>query len=152
MAAPIIFALQYKGAVEPIEKVGGVLKVRLVASSCRIETEIGSKGVKASIQKIAGGEAVLDSIVSITGDGTFIESGTLSFGGSATTLTFSTFGQGCLAPSADPKLSAGAAIWKVTGGTGQFKGASGYVTGNFFATDKGIATDTQVAVIFTGKK
>ncbi len=152
MAAPLIFALQYSGPVKPIDKVPGVLRVKLTAASCRIQTEIGKTGVTSSISKIPGGKAVLDSIVSVTGETTFIESGTLSFGRSGTTLTFSTFGQASIGPSSDPKLTSGAAIWKVTGGTGQFKGATGYVTGNFFATDKGEATDTQVAVIFPAKK
>ncbi|MBI1779118.1 MAG: hypothetical protein HYR63_27610 [Proteobacteria bacterium] len=150
--APIIFALQYAGPVKPIAKVPGVLRVKLTASSCRIETAIGPKGVASSIAKIPGGKAVLDSIVTVTGEATFIESGTLTFGRGGTTLTFSTVGQAAIGPSADPKLTSGAAIWKVTGGTGQFKGATGYVIGNFFATDKGEATDTQVAVIFPAKK
>jgi hypothetical protein len=148
---PIIFALQYQGPVKPIEKVPGVLRVKLKAKSCEIKTEIGAKGVASTISPIRGGSAVLDSVVSMTGEATFIESGTLSFG-HGTTLTFSTFGNAAIGASAAPKIAAGAAIWKVTGGTGQFKGATGYVTGNFFADDKGNATDTQVAVIFPGKQ
>jgi hypothetical protein len=91
----------------------------------------------------------LESLVVMTGEGTFIETGVISFGRHGA-LSFSTAGQGSIGPGSGTAqgLTTGAVIWRVVGGEGQFAGATGYVTSNFVVTADGDVTDNQVAVIF----
>ena len=60
--------------------------------------------------------------------------GTIGFG-DGNTLRFSTVGSGYLAPSADPTRKQGTVMWRVEGGEGQFAGASGLITSNFFVDE-----------------
>src|SRR6185295_13453702 len=145
---PTVLFLRYEGAPSPIAHAPGVLSVSLKASSCSITTEIGKKSVKSSYKTISGGKAAAETVLTLTGDGVFIESGTIKFGDGSTWLKFNTVGQGFLGASAAKGVSAGCAVWRITEGGGQFKGATGHVTGNFIVDAKGVAYDNQVAVIF----
>jgi hypothetical protein len=87
-------------------------------------------------------------VLTLVGDGAFVESGTVSFGDGTTWFRFDTVGQGFLRPSAAKDVGAGCAVWRIVEGGGQFAGATGHVTGNFFVDAKGVAHDHQVAVIF----
>jgi hypothetical protein len=66
----------------------------------------------------------------MTGPGTFIESGRISYG-KAGGVTFKTAGHGVLGTSGVDGLQRGAVIWEVTEGRGQFAGATGLITSNF---------------------
>lgn len=145
---PIVLFLRYEGSPAPIAHAPGVLTVKLAAASCSIATEIGKKSVKSTYRKISGGKAAAETVLTLTGDGVFIESGTIKFGDGATWLKFNTVGQGFLGASAAKNVSAGCAVWRITEGGGQFAGASGHITGNFIVDPKGVAYDNQVAVIF----
>ncbi len=63
-------------------------------------------------------------------------------------MHFSTVGEGHLGPSADPQLQHGSVMWKIDRGEGQFEGATGLVTSNFFVGDAGEVTDHHFGVIF----
>jgi hypothetical protein len=52
-------------------------------------------------------------------------------------LSFSTVGSGYLTPSADSSRKHGSVTWRVDGGEGQFAGATGLITSNFFV-DEGL--------------
>lgn len=145
---PIVLFLRYEGSPAPIAHAPGVLTVKLAAASCSIATEIGKKSVKSTYRKISGGKAAAETVLTLTGDGVFIESGTIKFGDGSTWLKFNTVGQGFLGASAAKNVSAGCAVWRITEGGGQFAGASGHITGNFIVDPKGVAYDNQVAVIF----
>ena len=71
-----------------------------------------------------------------TGETSFLETGTIGFG-DGNQLHFSTVGSGYLAPSADPARKQGTVMWRIEEGTGQFAGASGLITSNFFV-DEGL--------------
>ena len=144
----IVLFLRYEGAPSPIANAPGVLTVSLTAASCSMTTEIGNKSIKSTYKKLSGGKAAAETVLTLTGDGVFIESGTIKFGDGSTWLKFNTVGQGFLGASAAKDVSAGCAVWRITEGGGQFKGATGHVTGNFIVDPKGIAYDNQVAVIF----
>jgi hypothetical protein len=148
---PIVLFLRYEGSPSPLEHAPGVLKVSLSAASCSITTEIGAKSVKSAYKKIDGGKAQAETVLTLTGEGVFIESGTIKFGDGSTWLKFNTVGQGFLGAAAAKDVSAGCAVWKITEGGGQFAGATGHVTGNFIVDAKGVAYDNQVAVIFPKK-
>jgi hypothetical protein len=143
----IIYAMQFKGQGGP----GGspnVLKAMTSSPSCTLTTVIGSEGVHGSVQPAAGGKAAFESEVTVTGETSFLESGSIRFGDGNHRLRFSTVGQGYLADSPEPKLKSGAVMWKVEGGEGQFAGASGYITSNFTMDEAGHVTDNQFGVIY----
>jgi len=149
---PIVLFLRYEGAPTPSPIAPGVLGVSLKATSCSITTEIGAKSVKSTYKAIEGGSASAETVLTLTGDGVFLESGTIKFGDGSTWLKFDTVGQGTLGAAAAKDYSAGCAVWRIVEGGGQFAGATGRVTGNFIVTPKGIAVDNQVAVIFLAAK
>src|ERR1700677_1464519 len=143
----IIYAMQFNGQGGP----GGapnVLKATTTSPSSTLTTVIGPEGVHGSVQPAAGGKASFESEVTVTGDTSFVESGSIRFGDGNHSLRFSTVGQGYLGDSPEPKLKSGAVTWRVDGGEGQFAGASGYITSNFTLSDTGDVTDNQFGVIF----
>lgn len=143
----ILFSMQFKGAATPgAEK--GVMKATTSATSCSVQTVIGQEGVDGVFHPADGGMAFFESEVKMTGDQKFLETGSIAFGEGDHTLEFSTVGEGHLEASADPKTMAGAVVWKVDGGEGQFAGASGYITSNFLLTSSGEVTDYQMGVIY----
>jgi hypothetical protein len=135
---PIVLSLQFKGKATPMPGTTGAMKASLTANTAGASAKAG-----------LGQTANLESLVVMTGEATFIETGVISFGGRGA-LSFSTAGQGCIGPGSGTAqgLTTGAVIWRVVGGEGQFAGATGYVTSNFVVTADGDVTDNQVAVIF----
>lgn len=129
---PVIFALQFKGEAGPLAEAVCVLKAQTRA---------------AGVAETGGGEASFTSIVTMVGEGLFVESGTIDYGGGAS-ISFDTVGQGRIGPAPGGGGMTGAVIWKVVEGKGRFAGASGYVTSNFTVTEKGEVTDCQTAVLF----
>jgi hypothetical protein len=143
----IIYAMQFKGQGGP----GGspnVLKAMTSSPSCTLTTVIGSEGVHGSVQPATGGKAAFESEVTVTGETSFLESGSIRFGDGNHRLRFSTVGHGYLGDSPEPKLKSGAVMWKVDGGEGQFAGARGYITSNFTMDEAGHVTDNQFGVIY----
>ena len=83
----------------------------------------------------------------MTGKGTFVESGTISYG-DAGQVTFRTVGQGVTGPSAIAGLRHGAVIWEVTQGEGRLAGARGFITSNFTVGPDGQVTDNHFVRLF----
>jgi hypothetical protein len=140
----IIYAMQFKGAATPGAE-PGTLKATTSATSCTIRTVNGAGGIESAFQAVDGGMAFFESEVRMTGADTFAESGAISFGDGDNSLKFSTIGQGHL----DSKTMAGAVIWRIDSGEGQFEGASGNITSNFFLGADGSVTDYHFGVIYT---
>lgn len=144
----MIYVLQFRGKAAPTNAAGTILKARTTAPSCTIATTIGPDGASASIRTADGAKATFESEVTITGETSFQENGTITFGEGRHRLHFSTVGEGYLAGSADPKRKHGAVTWKVDRGEGQFEGATGLITSNFFVSDDGGVIDNHFGVIF----
>ncbi len=144
----IFYAMQFSGQAAPVAGSANVIKATTSASSCSLTTTVGADGLSASLQPAAGGRAAFESEVTVTGDSSFLESGTIRFGDGHHRLRFSTVGQGYMGPSADPKLRHGSVIWRVEGGEGQFAGASGLITSNFTLGEAGEVIDRHFGVIF----
>jgi hypothetical protein len=142
----IIYALQFTGKAGPGPS-ANVMKASTSASSTTIATEMGAEGVHASIKPAPGGKAEFESEVTVTGETSFLEKGSIRFG-DVNRLQFSSIERGYLGDSTDPKLKSGAVIWRVDGGEGQFAGATGFITSNFTLSDTGDVTDNQFGVIF----
>lgn len=145
--AQIIFNLQFRGRAAAGAETG-VMKATTSATSCKMETIVGSDGVKGTFSPAEGGLAYFESEVRIQTPESFTEAGTISFGDGDHSLRFTTVGQGYLAPSAEPKHMHGAVTWKVEGGEGQFEGATGLITSNFVLSDTGDVVDHQFGLIF----
>ncbi|HEY8287138.1 MAG TPA: hypothetical protein VIJ28_22335 [Chloroflexota bacterium] len=145
----IIYAMQFTGRAAPKDAATPtVLKATTTAPSCSLTSTAGPEGIRGSLQRVAGAEATFESEVVFSDASTFQESGTIAFGQNGHRLRFSTIGQGYLGPSADPTRKHGTVMWKVDEGEGQFAGASGLITSNFFVSDTGEVTDHHFGVIF----
>jgi hypothetical protein len=143
----LVFALQFKGKARPVEGVDGKLAAKTTAGSQVVRTTITAKGVQSRSESKPGARATFESEVQITGEGTFVESGRISYG-KAGRVTFKTVGQGVLGPSGVDGLQRGAVIWEVVDGTGQFAGAAGLITSNFTVGAKGEVVDNHYLRLF----
>ena len=144
----ITYTMQFKGQAGPVEGASGVLKATTTASSCSITSTIGDEGVRSTLQPAEGGKAAFESTVTFTGETSFQESGTITFGEGNHRFHFTTVGEGHIDASADPKLKHGSVMWKIERGEGQFDGATGLITSNFFVSETGDVTDNHFGVIF----
>ena len=142
----IIYAMQFKGQAGPGDDSGKIL-AKTASDSCRITSAVTGAGLEGKLERAEGGRATFESTVTITGDTSFLESGSIHFGG-GNSLRFSTVGQGYLGGSADPNLKHGTVNWRVDGGEGQFEGASGLITSNFTLGANGEVVDYHFGVIF----
>jgi hypothetical protein len=145
--AEIIYALQFKGKGTPVPGSPSVIKAATNAQSSTITSTAGPQGVSGSIAPAGGGRASFESTVTITGEATFQESGTIAFG-PGHRLRFTTVGQGHLGPSPQAGVMHGSVMWRVEGGEGQFDGAQGLITSNFTFTESGDVVDNQFGVLF----
>ena len=143
----LVFALQFKGKAHPVEGVEGKLAAKTTASGQVLRTVVSPNGVQARCESRPGPRATFESEVQITGDGTFVEAGRISYG-RAGRVMFKTLGHGVLGPSGIHGLQRGAVIWEVTEGTGQFAGATGLITSNFTVGAKGEVVDNQYVRVF----
>ncbi len=142
----IIYAMQFKGKAGPGPS-ANVMKAATSSPSTTVTTVVGADGVKGKIEPAAGGKAEFESEVTITGDTSFVEKGSIRFG-DRNRLQFSSIERGYLGDSPEAGLKSGAVMWRIDGGEGQFAGASGYITSNFTLSDTGDVTDNHFGVIF----
>jgi len=140
----IAFALQFKGTVAP--GADGKLQAKTASSSQAIKTVLGAAGIQATVESVAGDSATFESVAEISSDGSFVESGTITYG-KAGKVTFKTLGRGMGASPIDG-LNRGAVVWEVTGGEGTLAGASGLITSTFTLDASGQITDNHFAVLF----
>ena len=81
-------------------------------------------------------------------DAGFDEVGTINYAGRGS-LKFNTVGVGHMAPSPVSGVNHGAITWLVTGGDGEFSGATGLITSNFTFSEQGDVIDNQYVRIYT---
>ena len=145
-----IYSMQFTGKAEPSGQAPNVLRARTVAPSCEISSVVSPDGIEGIMRTVSGQESTFESQVTLTGESTFDESGTICFGDGRNALHFSTVGEGHLGPSPSPLVNHGSVIWKVEGGEGLFQGASGLITSNFTISDTGYVIDNHLGVIYVG--
>ena len=105
-----------------------------VAKGLTVSTRLTDSGFDCSQQNIDGGTATLDLNFTTNQEGTlFFEWGSLTVGSaSGPSLTFRSTGAGQLSPTPDGDgFSHGTVMYEVTGGTGMFENAQGFITSNF---------------------
>lgn len=143
----IIYAMRFTGHAAPVGSAGNVLKAATTAPSSSLTSSVGADGLSGGLLPVPGGEARFESEVTFTGDTSFQEVGTIAFG-AGNVLRFGTVGSGYLGGSADLGRKHGTVMWRVEGGEGQFAGASGLITSNFFVGKDLSVTDHHFGVIF----
>jgi hypothetical protein len=99
------------------------------------------------VQPTEGGTATFESEVTMTGESSFLESGTIAFGDDHR-VRFSTVGQGYVTAGAEPGTSHGTGMWQIDGGEGQFAGATGLITSNAVLDENLGVVDHQFGVIY----
>src|SRR5437763_566053 len=109
----LIYVMQFKGTAAPKSGVSGVIKASTHASSCTLSSVVASGGVTTTMTPADGGQASFESEVTLTGETSFHEAGTIRFGDSNHSLRFSTIGEGILGKSPDPRLQHGSVMWRV---------------------------------------
>ena len=94
----LVFALEFRGTAGPLA--GSPTKRRATSSapSQALTTVLGVDGIRARVQEVAGERALLESRVERFEDGSFVEDGTITYGG-AGAVSFVTVGRGTVAPS-----------------------------------------------------
>jgi hypothetical protein len=145
---PIVYSLQFRGRITSLSS--RVLEQRASAPSQVLITTVDANGLAGNVQPGEGKEALLVSRLVLADDGSFDQSGTIEFA-PGHVLAFRSVGAARLAPSPDPNLRHGAAIWEVEGGEGQFHGARGRITSNFFVSDTNELTDNHFGLIFVAR-
>ncbi|MDQ3549769.1 MAG: hypothetical protein M3439_13225 [Chloroflexota bacterium] len=141
----IMYAMQFRG--EAASAGEGVLRAATSSPSTQIMSSVDSSGVTGQIDALDGGRATFTSEVRMTGDATFTETGTISFG-DANRFDFSTIGEGHIGASPASGVSHGSVMWRIDHGTGQFAGATGTITSNFTLSEQGEVTDCHFGVIW----
>ena len=145
---PIVYSLQFRGRMTSVSS--RVLEQRASAPSQVLTTTVDANGLDGRVQPGEGEEALLVSRLVLAEDGSFDQSGTIEFApGHA--LAFRSIGAARLGRSPDPHLRHGAAVWEVVRGEGQFRGAHGCITSNFFVSDTNEVTDNHFGLIFVAR-
>src|SRR5262249_35111053 len=115
---PLVFAMQFDGHVAPVDGSPGKLRARSFAHGQALRTTLTREAGASVLESVGGASATFESEVEITGEGQFVEAGSISYG-TAGSVRFKTVGHGVFGPSAVDGLQRGAVIWEATGGEGQ---------------------------------
>src|SRR5258708_37540059 len=107
----LVFALQFKGKAHPVEGVESKLAAKTTAAGQILRTALTPRGIQAKAESKPGPRATFESEVQMTGAGTFLESGRISYG-KAGGVTFKTAGHGVLGASAVDGVQGGAVDWE----------------------------------------
>jgi hypothetical protein len=145
---PIVYSLQFRGRITSLSS--RVLEQRASAPSQVLITTVDANGLAGDVEPGEGEEALLVSRLVLADDGSFDQSGTIEFA-PGHVLAFRSVSSARLDHSPDPNLRHGAAIWEVEGGEGQFHGARGRITSNFFVSDTDELTDNHFGLIFVAR-
>ena len=130
----IAYAMRFTGQATPAGPDGNVLHASTSAPGTAVTSRVDGDGLSGAIDAVPGDDATFTSEVTFTSETDFLETGTITFG-EGNTVHFSTVGSGYLGPSTDPARKHGTVMWRVDHGEGQFAGASGLITSNFFVDD-----------------
>ena len=147
----LTFVMQFTGTATPPATPTELLKIHASADSSSFSTVIGETGVSATVESAYGEKATFESEATFTSPSSFTETGTITYGAGEHQLHFSTVGEGTIGPSTEPTVQSGAVMWKIESGTGQFEGATGFITSNFIVEAQGSVIDNQLAVVFLAR-
>jgi len=141
------FVLQFQGSAAPVAGSSQTLQAQTTAANQTFRTVLGADGIQATLEALGGGQATFVSRVVVNADGSFDETGTITYGNLGS-VEFRTLGKGYMFPSGIEGLQRGGVLWEVTRGTGQFAGATGVITSNFSVSSDGKVVDNHFAVLY----
>ena len=141
------FVLQFHGSAAPVAGSSQTLQAHTTATNQTFRTALGADGIQATLEAPGGGQATFTSRVVVNADGTFDETGSITYGDLGT-VEFKTLGKGYMFPSGIAGVQRGGVLWEVTRGTGSFAGATGVITSNFSVASDGTVVDNQFAVLY----
>ena len=141
------FVLQFHGSAAPVAGSPQTLEAQTTAADQAFRTVLGVDGIQATLEALGGGHATFASRVVVNADGSFDETGTITYG-ILGAVEFRTLGTGYMFPSGMAGLQRGGVLWEVTRGTGQFVGATGVITSNFSVSSDGEVVDNHFAVLY----
>ncbi len=143
----LVYAMRFTGQATPVGSAGNVLKASTTARGTTLTSSVGPNGLMGTLRPADGAEATFESDVTFTSETGFQEVGTITFG-EGNVLRFGTVGTGYLGAGDNPARKHGTVMWRIEGGEGQFAGATGLITSNFFVGDDLAVTDHHFGVIF----
>jgi hypothetical protein len=139
-AAPVTYALQFRGQVETTGERGTAVAR---ASSAMLVSIVDREGPHGRFEDLGAGEAVFRVALDRSGPvGGFVD-----FGG-GTTLRLRAAERHAATTTRRPYLRHGAALLEVVGGTGRLLDAQGWITSNFLLSDTGDLTDNHLGLLF----
>ena len=145
----IVYAMHFRGQAARAGMDSKTLRATSTATSCTVTTLIKPSGLDTDIRPSDGDLAFFESELHLAGEDSFQEDGFISFGDeSQHVLRFSTVANGHFTSSPEPGSITGTANWKIEGGSGQFAGASGFISSTFVLTESGDLNDIQSGLIF----
>src|SRR6476646_8438652 len=74
----LFYAMQFKGQAGGDKE--GTMVAKTTSGSCRVTSTVNEAGLEAMIEPVAGGSASFESEVTLTGESSFLESGSIHFG------------------------------------------------------------------------
>ena len=146
---PITYALQFRGRASPLGS--DRMRFGLTAPSSALVTSLRPDGVHGAFEDIPGGDAILETELSLREQSTFDDAGTIEFG-QGNSVRFRSVGLGRLVACPDPNLRHGTVVREVEGGDGLFARAEGLITSNLLVSDTGEVTDNHLGVIFVHER
>ena len=137
MTREIRFQIELAGKASPEDAMGERMNVETSAVlPPDFDPALAGDGLKVSCEAVVENDEF----------GGFRETGMLSFGGG--TLSYESVREGYLGETADPKTQLGHVVFQVTGGTGGFSGAAGFIVSAFTVNEDAQVRDSQSAVVF----
>jgi hypothetical protein len=140
---PIAYSLQFRGNATLLHE--DRVRLRLTAPSAALVTTIDAAGIRGAFGDIAGGEAMLEAELTLGGSES-VDHGWIEFGHGNSVRFRNPAARLVRCP--DPHLEHGGVIREVEGGEGQFAGAEGLITSNFFISDTGDVTENHFGLVF----
>jgi hypothetical protein len=141
--------MHFRGQTSPSGENSKILKIASSGTSCRMDTIVTPTGVETTLHSIPGDLAFLESEVHLTDHHGFEGQGVLTFGDEGEhELRFKTVQPGHLSPSPAPGVMSGTVSWRVEGGSGRFKAATGFIASTFTLSEAGELSDYHCGLIF----
>jgi hypothetical protein len=145
----VIYAMHFRGQTSPSGEDTKILKIASSGTSCRMDTVVTPTGVETTLHSTPGDLAFLEAEVRLTEKHGFEGEGVLTFGDEGEHgISFKTVEAGHLGPSPLPSVMSGTVSWRVEGGSGRFKAATGFIASTFTLSEAGELSDYHCGLLF----